>query len=156
MHALACKDVVQTKKALNSSRKTNHLVIYNNSCRGFSNLKNPNCDFNWILFKAAVPNYYLKENDVLFWKMIVFSLRQSSKAHYRVMHIFIRFRKYHSFHDTHIMCFCCIYLPHLNGRSLKPLSTFKPVCSMKKVGDCWFGGHSKLNQVSCCKWIFFL
>lgn len=40
-----------------------------------------------------------------------------------------------SFHVSHIVCFCCIYPPHLNGQSLKLLSEFKVVRGAKMVRD---------------------
>ena len=36
----------------------------------------------------------------------------------------------------HIILFCCIYPPHLKGRSMKILSNIKLVHGAKKVGDC--------------------
>lgn len=49
----------------------------------------------------------------------------------------ITFRKFHSFHDGHIMYFCYIYPPHLSGRSLKLLSAIKLVRGAEKVRDRW-------------------
>lgn len=34
-----------------------------------------------------------------------------------------------------VMFFCCIYLSHFKGQTLKLLSDFKPVHGPKKVGD---------------------
>lgn len=47
---------------------------------------------------------------------------------------FIRFRKHHSFTDGYIVRSCCIYLPHVNGWSLKLLDDTKQVQGAKK---CW-------------------
>ena len=46
-----------------------------------------------------------------------------------------------------IILFCCIYPPHLKGRSVKILADIKPVRGAKKVGD-----RCSSEQIgrSCC------
>lgn len=46
----------------------------------------------------------------------------------------IIFRKYHTFHANQLIL-SCIYLPHIKGRSQKPLSDIKLVLGPEKVGD---------------------
>ena len=43
-----------------------------------------------------------------------------------------------------IILFCCIYPPHLKGRSLKILSNIKPARGAKKVEDRWSRDYSFL------------
>lgn len=50
----------------------------------------------------------------------------------------IIFRKWHSFHGGQYHVLFVVFILHLNGRSLKLTSDFKPVRGPKKVGNrCW-------------------
>lgn len=50
-----------------------------------------------------------------------------------------------------VMFFCCIYLSHFKGQTLKLLSDFKPVHGPKKVGDRWAILHKCHVKLWCVR-----
>lgn len=82
--------------------------------------------------------YYPKLNNVLFWKMMGFSLLHRFMAQNWLLYL-------ENTPVFQVVFFCCIYPKHLQGRPLKILSAIKLVRGAKKVGDCWFRGKPYLT-----------